>query len=440
MVACLSPLSIDFFLSPDFLTPIRPIHHTFAPLADAAQIRSAHALLFQPWRWRNGNERVELKQALTSKFGGETFLFGSGRESLLAILQSLHLQKEEEVIVQGYTCIVVANAIIAAGMKPVFCDIEQDTLNLDLAAIESCITHKTRAIICQHTFGIPAYTKQLRALCDRHSLLLIEDCAHIIPDATGPGAIGSYGDLLFFSFGRDKAISGVTGGAVVCHRADICEHLVKLNAEARDYPLWQIKRWLQYPILYTIAKPMYGIVVGRLFLAICGKLRLLAPIVTKKEKAGQMPTTLHHLPNACAVLALAQLKKLQSINDHRRMLTGYYYTEATKRGWQILLGITPDLPLQKYPMFTKNAERIRQALKKQNIHLHDGWTGCVICPAQADSEVCGYKDGDDPDAEMVGQQILSLPTHPDTSMQQATRLVELLDPLLRNQKAEGRKQ
>lgn len=408
----------------------RPTHHTFAPLADGQQIRTALTLAFQPWRWRNGKESTELQQALKTQFGGETILFGSGRESLLAILQSLHLQKEEEVIVQGYTCIVVANAIIAAGMKPVFCDIEQDTLNLDLTAIESCITHKTRAIICQHTFGIPAYTKQLRALCDRHSLLLIEDCAHIIPDATGPSAIGSDGDLLFFSFGRDKAISGVTGGAVVCRRTDICEHLEKLNAEARQYPLWQIKRWLQYPILYAIAKPLYGITLGRVFLAVCGKLRLLAPIVTTQEKEGKMSTILHRIPNACAVLALAQLKNLQQINDHRRKLTAYYFAEATKRKWPILLGITPDLPLQKYPMFTEHAERIRQTLKKQNIHLHDGWTGCVICPEQADYEACGYKDGDDPDAEMVGQQILSLPTHPDTSMQQAQKLVELLAELL----------
>jgi dTDP-4-amino-4,6-dideoxygalactose transaminase len=96
----------------------------------------------------------------------------------------------------------------------------------------------------------------------------------------------------------------------------------------------------------------------------------------------------------------------------------------------MLLGITPDLPLQKFPLFVEHAERIRRQLKMYNIHLHDGWTGCVICPAAADCEAVGYKDGDDPDAEMAGEQILSLPTHSTMTLDQAKKLVTLLDPLL----------
>lgn len=384
-----------------------------------------------PWVWREGPEKDLLKKVLADRFNGQAHLFGSGREALLAILKSLKSHSEEEVIVQGYTCIVVPNAIIAAGMTPVFADIEQDTLNLDIAEVEKLITPKTRAIICQHTFGIPAFTKELRTLCDRHSLMLIEDCAHIIPDASGPEEIGRYGDLMFFSFGRDKAISGVTGGAVVCRRHDICRDLQKLEDEAKPCKLWHIKRWLQYPILYAMAKPLYGIGVGKMMLALFGTLRLLAPIVTVKEKEGRMEPVLHRMPNACAALALQQWQRLAAINAHRRMLTDYYFNQAVLRNWPLLLGVVPNLPLQKFPLFTNGAERIRQQLKLHNIYLHDGWTGCVICPANADDAACGYKDGDDPKAEMAGEQILCLPTNPDTSMEQAKRLVEILDPLLK---------
>jgi perosamine synthetase len=409
---------------------LRPIHHTFAPLANRKQIKLALALSVQPWKWQEGEAQEALKQELGNRFGGQAHLFGSGRESLLAILKSLRFQKEEEVIVQGYTCVVVPNAVSAAGMTPVFADIERDTLNLDIDEVAKLITPRTRAIVCQHTFGIPAFTKELRSLCDRHSLILIEDCAHIIPDEHGPKEIGAYGDLLFFSFGRDKAISGVNGGAVVCRRKDICADLGKLESDAKPYSFWQIKRWLQYPVLYGITKPVYGS-IGRYLLAGFGRIGMLAPIVTRKEKNGEMPDTLHRMPNACAVLVLQQWERLRQINDHRRALTRYYFDESTRRRWPLLLGVTPDLPLQKFPLFTPGAERIRQVLKRKNIHLHDGWTGCVICPADANDEACGYKDGDDPDAEMAGEQILSLPTHPDTSMDQAKRLVELLDPLLR---------
>lgn len=409
---------------------MRPIHHTFAPLADAAQVRSSLALAFQPWRWKEGPEKKELEEALGNAFDGEAHVFGSGREALLAILRSLTLKKDEEVIVQGYTCVVVPNAIIAAGMTPVYADIEQDTLNLDLDEVEQSITPQTRAVICQHTFGIPAYAKRLRDLCDRHSLILIEDCAHVMPDAKGPEEIGKYGDVLFFSFGRDKAVSGVAGGAVVCRNKEICRDIKKMQDDAEPLKLWKIKRLLQYPVLYAVAKPFYGTGFGKAFLAFCAKLRMLAPIVTKQEKHGRMDATLHKMPNACAILALDQFKKLQSINDHRRKLTAFYFEEGTKRGWKLLLGVKPELPLQKFPLFTEGAEKIRLKLKKKNIHLHDGWTGCVICPPGTEMETTGYKDGRDPDAEFAGQSILCLPTHPGTSLAQAEKLVKLLDPLL----------
>ncbi len=408
----------------------RPIHHTFAPLADRQQTGLALKLLFQPWRWKNGPEQEELEHALSERFKGDVHLFGSGRESLLAILKSLKFGKDEEVIIQGYTCMVVPNAIIAAGMQPVYADINPDTLNMDLTEVERLITPKTRAVMCQHTFGIPAFVKDLRALCDRHSLILIEDCAHIMPDDKGPEEIGKYGDVVFFSFGRDKAISGVAGGAVVCRVKEICTDLKRLKEDAVSFSMIRIKLLLQYPILYSIAKPIYGMGLGKGLLAFAGKVRLLVPILTKREKAGQMNPQFHHMPNACAILALAQLQKLRQINDHRRMLTKLYFDEGTARGWPLLLGVTPDLPLQKFPLFTRGAEKIRRRLKQQNILLHDGWTGCVICPSWADCEAVGYHDGDDPKADLAGQQILTLPTHPDTSLAQAKKLIDVLDPLL----------
>jgi perosamine synthetase len=407
-----------------------PIHHTFAPLADKEQVMLSLKLAFQPGRWKEGPEKEMLEDELGKTFGGEAHLFASGREALLAILRSLKFKKDEEVIVQGYTCVVVPAAIIAAGMTPIYADIERDTLNMDIAEVERLITPQTRAVICQHTFGIPSFTKELRQLCDRHSLILIEDCAHVMPDSNGPKEIGKTGDLLFFSFGRDKAISGVAGGAVICRRKDLCGDLGRMKEEAKTFNTFRIKALMQYPVLYAVAKPFYGIWIGKALLALASKIKMLVPITTRSEKQGRMSSTLHRMPNACAILALAQFRKLKQINDHRRMLTKFYFKEGTKRNWPMLLAVTPDLPLQKFPLFVEKAERIRRQLKKHNIHLHDGWTGCVICPHDADEEAVGYKDGDDPKADMAGEQILSLPTHPTMTLTQAKKLVALLDPLL----------
>jgi dTDP-4-amino-4,6-dideoxygalactose transaminase len=88
------------------------------------------------------------------------------------------------------------------------------------------------------------------------------------------------------------------------------------------------------------------------------------------------------------------------------------------------------MAMQKFPMFTKGADAIRTTLKKMNIHLSDGWCGCVICPESADPRDAGYEPGLDPSAESVGEQILSLPTHPTMSKKQAILLATILDPLL----------
>ncbi len=404
-----------------------PIHHTFAPAADARFCRRALALLLQPWTWRGETYVRELRTALRKAFRRDVFLFSSGREALLALLRALRIGAGDEVIVQAYTCVVVPNAIVAAGATPVFAEIDKETLSLDPILLEKLITPKTKAVICQHTFGIPAPLEELRATCDRKGILLIEDCAHVLPDDGGPEGIVTTGDAALLSFGRDKAISGVTGGAIVSGRADVSTRLAAMEASAGNLSLLMIKRLLLYPLLYALARPAYGVGIGKAFLKLCGIVKLLPAIVTGEEKSGRPPAALHRLPNACAALALEQWRRLKEINDHRRALTRFYLERCAEHGWPVLRGIRPELPLQKFPMFLPGAEKLRQSLKKKNIHLHDGWTGCVICPPAVDAAALGYHDGDDPKAEEVCEQIFCLPTHGTMTHTQAITLTNALN-------------
>lgn len=409
--------------------PASPIHHTFAPLADARQRAFALGLLFQPWRW-NGTADVALLRAdLERMFGMPAALFATGREALCAYLQTV-LAPGDEVIVQGFTCIVVPNAVHAAGGTCVYADIDPATLGLDPDDVARRITPKTRAIIAQHTFGLPADTQRLRALCDAHKLLLIEDCAHVLPDAHGPHELLRHADAAMLSFGRDKAISGVTGGAMLVRDATVATVLRSREAAARPLPLLTVKRLLLYPLLYGAARPLYGLGIGKAMLAAARTLRLLVPIVTRQEKAGSMADGQHRLPGACAALARAQLSRLQIINDHRRARTRHYLQACKNHDWKPLEGITPDLPLQKFPLFVRDSAKVRQLLKARTILLDDGWTGCVICPGDADASAAGYAPGSDPQADACSVQILSLPTHPGTSASDADRLLRALSPLL----------
>jgi len=401
------------------------IHHTFGPHVTLPYALRSLLLLLQPWQWRHGRHHEALRSKLEQSFGGRAFLFSSGREALLALLRSIGLRCGEEVILQAYTCVVVPNAIHAAGGVPVYADVDGDTLNLDLADVKRRITTRTRAVIAQHTFGIPANLNRLRSLCDERGILLIEDCAHALPD-DGSSPLGRTGDFTLLSFGRDKAISGVSGGAILSRSAHVSSALQVTERHARPLPQSIIARYLCYPLIYRKARALHMIGLGTCALHLCKSLHLLLPIVTPEEKQGRMPPLLRQCPNACAALTLYTLGQLPKINAHRRELTLFYVRECSKQGWNILPGINEAHALQKFPLFFKKADLIRKSLKTQDIHLEDGWSGCVVCPRDSDAGALGFATGDDPKAESLCEEIISLPTHPTMSTKQARRLLTVL--------------
>ncbi len=324
------------------------------------------------------------------------------------------------------------NAIHASGAQPIYADIDPDSLNLTVETVEPLITPRTRAVICQHTFGIPADTTRLRALCDTHKILLIEDCAHVLRDVRGPKDIGTLGDYLILSFGRDKAISGITGGAVLSKSAKHTAILRELERTAMHHTWWHVAKIIEYSSrMYSIVRPLSGTVFLRPVLWLLNKTGFIVRVLSDDEKKGRMSPVFHKIPNICAELALYSLKNLRVLNERRRTITSFFLQTAKERGWPVLGNITSDLPLQKFPLFTTEADKIRQKLKEENIHLDDGWTGCVICPDSVDMDTMEYPYGKDPIAEEACLRILSLPTHPTMTLFQAQRLAKRIDELLR---------
>jgi len=414
-IVILYPLSTILFF---------PIHHTFGPHVTFPYLLQSIKQLCLFWNWKNGKERAWLRETLEHWFEARCSLFSSGREALLALLRNLSIEQGSEIIVQGFTCIALPNAIHAAGFTPVFTEIDPDTLNIDPVALEGKITPRTKAIIVQHTFGIVAGMQKLREIADRHGILLIEDCAHVLPDTTGPARIGKHGDFLMLSFGRDKAASGVSGGAIISKDSDIADALQREEDSATELSWCAIKRLLLYPCIYATTKPLYGIGIGKGLLMLASRFKALAPVITKKEKTGYQSTQLHRMPSALCALVRWEFKHFQKINDHRRMLSKKY--KASASNWKFPAGIDDHLPMQKFPLIVQDADGIRRKLKRKNIYLDDGWTGASVCPRNVDQEAAGYISGSCPKAERLSQQILVLPTHPTMTKKQADRLIKIL--------------
>lgn len=150
----------------------------------------------------------------------------SGTDALHLALLAAGIGPGDEVITTAFTFIATAEAIGAVGATPVFVDILPDTFNIDPAAVAKAITPKTKAILPVHLFGQPADLPTLQSLCDRHGLLLIEDCAQSFGASIGAQMTGSTGAFGCFSFFPSKNLGCYgDGGLVTTQSAEMAERL-----------------------------------------------------------------------------------------------------------------------------------------------------------------------------------------------------------------------
>ena len=272
------------------MNPFRPISISFSPNTQADDIRLAWKILFQPWQWGKGKEiqKIEekFKKYLKVKYA---FSFNSGRSALLAILKSLDIEEGGEILLQAFTCSAAVNPILWQKLKPVFVDIDA-TLNLDPQKLERKITKKSKAVIIQHTFGCPAKIEEIKNICQKYNLFLIEDCAHSLGARHKGSLVGTLGDATFFSFGRDKVISSVYGGMAITNNKKIAQKLKEFQ-DSISFPLssWVFQQIL-HPISFATFLPIYSFLnLGKGILYLKRKLNLLSPALYNQEKYGGQP-------------------------------------------------------------------------------------------------------------------------------------------------------
>jgi dTDP-4-amino-4,6-dideoxygalactose transaminase len=158
----------------------------------------------------------------------------SGTDALLLPLRALDLDQGDEVIAPAFTFFATAGAIHNAGGRPVFVDIESETFNVSVDAVEAAITPKTRAIVPVHLFGQMADMGPLRELADRRGLFLLEDAAQAIGAAQrqngGWRKAGGVGDATAFSFFPSKNLGGFGDGGMITTDDDaLAERLRRLR-------------------------------------------------------------------------------------------------------------------------------------------------------------------------------------------------------------------
>ncbi len=161
------------------------------------------------------------EQDLAAWLDGRAPLFlNSCTAALEAAVWLSGVRAGDEVILPSFTFVSCANAVIRAGGRPVFADIDPVTFNLDPASVARAITPRTKAIIVVHYAGAAADLGAIGALASRHGLRVIEDAAHALGARAGGRPLGTIGDFGCFSFHGTKDVVCGEGGALVCREPE----------------------------------------------------------------------------------------------------------------------------------------------------------------------------------------------------------------------------
>jgi dTDP-4-amino-4,6-dideoxygalactose transaminase len=157
----------------------------------------------------------QLEKALCEYLGVEhVALFSNGTLALITALQALRVTGE--VITTPYSFVATAHSLLWNGNKPVFVDVEPETLNLDPAKIEAAITPQTTAIMPVHCYGNPCDVDAIQKIADNYNLKVIYDAAHAFGVQCHCGSVLNHGDLSVLSFHATKVFNTFEGGAIIC--------------------------------------------------------------------------------------------------------------------------------------------------------------------------------------------------------------------------------
>ena len=188
---------------------------------DNNDIKAVNKVIRRGMVWTNGPEAEKFEKAIAKYVGTKyAVVFNSGTSALHSAMIVLGIGKGDEVIVPALTFIATINAPKFVGAKPVFADIEEETLGLDPKDVLKKITPHTKAIIPVHYGGKPCKIRELKKIADDYGLFLVEDAC----EALG-AKVGTFGHMAVFSFCQNKIITTGDGGAITTNHKSLYEKL-----------------------------------------------------------------------------------------------------------------------------------------------------------------------------------------------------------------------
>lgn len=336
------------------------------------------------WLTNAGPFHEQLERELCTYLGVEHIaLFTNGTIALITALQALRITGE--VITTPYSFVATSHSLLWNGIKPVFADIDPNTLNLDPARIEAAITPQTTAIMPVHCYGHPCDVEAIQKIADTYGLKVIYDAAHAFGVRLPSGSLLNHGDLSVLSFHATKVFNTFEGGAIVCPDAK-----TKLRID-------QLKNF-----------------------GFAGEITVVAPGINGK------------MSEFNAALGLLQLKSIDEALEKRKAIDARYRAGlAAVRGIRCLqpagekvanYSYFPILVDPEYPM---SRDELYQKFRDNDIYTRRYFYPLISdfpmyrgLPSSIQSNL--------PVANKTANEVICLPIYPDLSCEQIDAIIEII--------------
>ncbi len=345
---------------------------------------------------------AELEQFLAKKYGGEAILCKNGR-SALALALKAYFKPGDAIIINGFTCYAVHEAVKAAKLEPVYVDISKEDLNFDTKSLENIFRagpaaaasptvldvrlraagvppaasparkRRIRGIIIQNSLGNPVDIVKIEKFAKEHNLTIIEDLAHCAgvkyPDGREVGTVGAATAL---SFGKDKSIDTISGGAVILRAPSV---LTKTLPYKRPRPSDHLRARF-YPLFGAMCRGLSYIHLGGAFM------RLLVKIHWVERSADNKLDLTRKISKFEAKLALKQLKGLKKSDEGR--IRDFY--------------------------LVNNRDEVLRKLKKAGYYFSGFWYEKPVSPERYYRKV-HFPEDECPNAVFITEHIINFPNY-----------------------------
>jgi perosamine synthetase len=374
---------------------------------DLDDVQIASEWLKNKNQWYRDRECFEYNYQFAKWNGSKyAFSFMGGRVALSAIIQALELKAGDEVIIPGYTCVVVPNAFKYAGVHVVYSDIELDTYALDVSKIEEKISSNTKAILIQHMYGLVSRDfMDILQIAEKYSLYVIEDCAHSTGVIYKNCRVGNFGHAAFYSSEKTKVFSTIKGGIASTNDDEIAKRLRQYYDDA-PYPSENEIENILYNVLINYYRHKHP---QRWWRGDLVSLRYWDKEIistTKDEEKGIRPSNYgNKMPAPVSELGLNQIWKIDEYNKRRRKTASKWDMWCTENGYKPATVIDNSTPIfLRYPILVEPDRKRNRLWGLKNPGVDVGvWYKSNIHPVPSHLPQC-------PNANHAVERCINFPT------------------------------